>query len=259
MKGTSRSPGFFLLYSLIFVYVCMYIYIHTYIHMYATVYVWRSKDNLQESILFFYHVRSGDWICIMELSGKHIKLLNLLASPGSWVSMIQGPGRGCSSDRGWVWKQDCCSHCVNLITVLISSRFLFVLLRNHRILDSSMHFCDSFYTSPPSPAPSLGESPQASHQQSFLWKVCSSRTLSSRELCKCGWARTCQQRCLPPPLPKDLPFLISPSILNTLSFLALQNVPTLPAKRPSLWRVSVCTCVCVSVSMCVCVCVCVCA
>jgi hypothetical protein len=64
---------------------------------------------------------------------------------------------------------------------------------------------------------------------------------------------------LPPPLPKDLPFLISPSILNTLSFLALQNVPTLPAKRPSLWRVSVCTCVCVSVSMCVCVCVCVCA
>jgi hypothetical protein len=38
----------------------MYIYIHTYIHMYATVYVWRSKDNLQESILFFYHVRSGD-------------------------------------------------------------------------------------------------------------------------------------------------------------------------------------------------------
>lgn len=76
----------FLLFISFFVHVCVCTHIHTQVcpHMpahYLT--LWRSQDNLQESVLSFYDVRPRDRIQVICLCGKFLYPLSSLAVPQS--------------------------------------------------------------------------------------------------------------------------------------------------------------------------------
>lgn len=49
--------------------------------MCVTMHVWRSEDNLQESVLSFQHVVSGALTQIVRLGSKHLCPLSYLTSP----------------------------------------------------------------------------------------------------------------------------------------------------------------------------------
>lgn len=62
---------------LIFRLCCVYIHWQ----MYGTACVWRSKDNFEESVPFFYCVVSGDQTQTIKLKGKCLYPLSYLTGP----------------------------------------------------------------------------------------------------------------------------------------------------------------------------------